>query len=290
MRIDVIYLARGVDWGIEAVRRFITSYKKHPSGYSHNLVIAAKAWETKPEEYEELKRLSEEVNAKLIDLPDTGQDFGAYYRAAKILKSDYIFCLSSSSEILTDNWLKIFAEKIPSSGMILAGPAGSWERCPIGIYLLTKGIAERHRRKNLLYNIDKCICLLFNFKYLLKYKIFLQKFPNYHIRTNAFLVNRDLYINYISEKGMPDNKIEAYELESGRDSLTRYCVKSGCTIGVVGQDGKLYPKEEWDKSRTFRVPDMSNLVISDKQLLIYKNGDKELKHKLENYAWGKIFI
>ena len=136
--------------------------------------------------------------------------------------------------------------------------------------------------------MDKIYTVILNLGKIISYTFF-TKFPNYHIRTNAFLVNRDLYINYISEKGMPTSKIEAYELESGRDSLTRYCVKSGCTIGVVGQDGKLYTQDEWDKSRTFRVPDTSNLVVSDKQARLYKHADNRDRGILEYNAWGRSF-
>lgn len=290
MQIDVIYIARGIDWGIKTVKKFIESYKNHPAGYPHNLIIAAKAWETLPEEYAELKQLANEAGAEIINLPDDGLDFGAYYRTIQNRSSDYIFCLSTFCVILQDNWLKVFTDNmIKNTNLKLAAPMGSWEKCPVNIQNILNEVKARHKIRNLNYKLDKVLSVIKNFGTIVKYSLLPQNFPNYHIRTCAFIVDSQLFINYFTDKKLPKNKLQAYCIESGKESLTQYCIKNGYQVGILGKDNKLYAKEEWDKSKTFRCPDMSNLLIMDKQAKLYINSDTNEKAFLEKVTWGYTF-
>lgn len=128
--IDVVYLAylnEKLDYNIEVVEKFLNSYKIHPAGIEHNLVIIAKNWDN-PDLYNQLKTLVQQYNAKIIDLPDGGLDLGAYIRVSNILESEYIYYLGSSIEIEANNWLLHSFNAFQETAKVqLVGPMGSWD-------------------------------------------------------------------------------------------------------------------------------------------------------------------
>lgn len=290
--IDVIYLSRGVDYGIKAVEKFADTYKHHPAGCEHKLTIAAKAWDKKSDDYKRLLNIAHELNASIIYLPDDGFDFMAYYRVAKKLRSKFIFCIPTTSEIMYDNWLKKFEDNINANpNLRLAGSTGSWEICPIAYEELKKELKNPY---NIFAKIIKCLPYLY---LIYKQKTKPLKYPNYHIRSGGFIIERKLYIDFIKHHRKPRHKVEAYNLESGHDSMTKFVLKKGYDIGVVGADGILYNKEEWNISRTFRYTDISNLLIKDKQCYLFDSFDDFFKKKFINRVWNttlknnlKIFV
>jgi len=127
--ISVIYLAHyypEAGYGIETVETFLNSYKAHPAGMEHSLFIIAKNW-TDNVEYKKLRKLAEENNARIIETPNDGFDFGSYFRVSKTIESDYILFLSSSINIRSANWLisHYNAFKCDPS-VVLVGAMGSW--------------------------------------------------------------------------------------------------------------------------------------------------------------------
>lgn len=289
MSIDVIYLARGTDWGIKTVRKFFDSYKKYPAGTEHNLIIAAKAWDTCPEDYKELQQLANDYNAKIIDLPDDGYDFGAYYRVAQKSNADYILCLVSTSEIMDNNWLLKYKNAFDKNEKLkYIGTTGSWGITPIAIDIFREELREKYQRPSFKYHLKKVWKYLNNYSIVYKTVHSPLTFPNYHVRTNAFMIDRKLYLSFMLKYKIPKNKIETYHLESGYNSLTRFVLKHNFEVGVIGKDEKIYSKEEWDKSKTFFSPDMSNLLIKDRYYEFYNNLSNRDKTLHEFYAWGSF--
>lgn len=292
--IDVIYFSRGTGYGIEAVKKFINSYKLHPAGCEHKLTIVTNAWNIKCQDYKKLLQLAKEVNAQVMQLPDDGFDFGAYYRAAKKVKSELIFCMVTSSEILHDNWLKKFEDKFKSNkNLKLAGTSGSWEICP-NAYNFLLGECERNG-----YGKLQRFIKMLPYKYLIdKQRKKPLRFPNYHVRSTDFCIDRNLYIKFMAQSIMPRHKVEAYNLESGHDSMTNFITNLGYEVGVIGADGKLYYKEDWDKSRTFRCNDISNALTRNKQYSVFEFSSNDQKKAAMKAAWGttegaencKIFV
>lgn len=129
MSIDVVYLAyfnEEAEYTINAVERFIESYRKHPAGIGHSLVIIAKNCNDKYV-YRKLCQLAMKNNARVIDLPDDGWDFGAYFRVSAILDSDYVLFLGSSINITCNNWLSMLYRPFKEDNSVqLVGPMGSW--------------------------------------------------------------------------------------------------------------------------------------------------------------------
>jgi hypothetical protein len=69
--------------------------------------------------------------------------------------------------------------------------------------------------------------------------------------------------------------------------MTNFVFSKGFNAGVAGADKVFYEKNDLDKSKTFRQPDTSNLIIADKQTLIYDSSDIETRKILEKAAWGR---
>jgi hypothetical protein len=128
------YFNDQIGYQIDVVGGFLESYKNHPSGMEHDFVLIAKNW-TVESEFEKLCELAKKYNAKMIYLPDDGFDFGAYIRASRILKNEYVFYIGSGSTILRDNWLKhLYSAFEYDSSVQIAGPMGSYETGRSGIF------------------------------------------------------------------------------------------------------------------------------------------------------------
>jgi len=287
--IDVIYLARGIDWNIKTVKNFFESYKKYSAGYEHNLIIAAKAWEDKPDEYNELENVAKEVNAKIINLPDDGFDFGAYYRVAKISKSNFIFSISTSSEIQCDNWLHKFIEPInKNKNYQLVGSYGAWEICPTKYNYLKMNLDKQYEHTNKHIKISYGFKKLKIFFQTIKEQIGKQKYPNYSVRSNCYLMDRELYIDFI-EKGhkgnLPKDKFDAYKMENGPKGMSNFVIKQDYDFCVVGKNGEIYTKEKFKNSGTYRSK-FKNYIIKDKQIRNYEDADAPMQKLLEKICWG----
>jgi hypothetical protein len=109
-------------------------------------------------------------------------------------------------------------------------------------------------------------------------------FPNHHVRTNAFIVERDL-LRRLRIRAARD-KLDAWKFECGWVSLTRQIEGSGLRSIVVGRDGRTFTPEEWPQSHTLWQGQQENLLIADNQTDSYRNGDVELREVLSAFAWG----
>lgn len=250
--IDVVYLAycnEKIGYGIEIVENFLNSYKSHSAGIEHNFVIIAKNWTNKAL-YNKLRGLAKEHHAKVIDLPDDGLDFGAYFRVSKILQNEYVFFLGSNIELVSDNWLLYHYRAFESDILVkLAGPMGSYD----------KGIADA------------------------------ESFPNYHIRTCSFMVNRKLFLEYISTQKFPKTKKDTWKLEHGKQSLTQFVLKRGHKAVVVNSDGEVFTPENWVLGKTYTYPYECKALMTDKWAKRYYKYSKNVKAVLEAIVWGKNF-
>ncbi|MEE9188954.1 MAG: hypothetical protein V3U36_06260, partial [Anaerolineales bacterium] len=113
---------------------------------------------------------------------------------------------------------------------------------------------------------------------------FFLKFPNYHIRTNSFMIERDTMLKI--RRGMLLTKMQAYILESGKYGITKQMELMGFRPIVVGKNGKGYEKHEWNISSTFWRGVQENLLISDNQTRKYDTETSDLKQQWEFFAWG----
>ena len=111
-------------------------------------------------------------------------------------------------------------------------------------------------------------------------------FPNPHLRTNAFLLERELLLSL--RPGPLRTKRDCHLFESGKHSLTRQITARGLAAVVVGRDGRAYLPPEWPASETFRQGEQRNLLIADNRTRQYSEGDEELRRELAAIAWSDV--
>jgi hypothetical protein len=115
-------------------------------------------------------------------------------------------------------------------------------------------------------------------------KLLFDPFPNYHIRTNAFMISsediRRIRCRFIKMK------FDAWRFESGKAALTKQIMRMNKRVLVVGKDGKGYEKEDWYRSNTFWQANQDNLLVADNQTNKYLNGDVGTQRQLNRFAWG----
>jgi hypothetical protein len=109
-------------------------------------------------------------------------------------------------------------------------------------------------------------------------------FPNYHVRTNAFMAARETLARV--RIGTVFFKLSAFMFESGYDSLTNQILRLGLRPLIVGRDGQAYEKERWHLARTFRQGCQENLLVADNQTDDYADADAARRAELSKFAWG----
>jgi hypothetical protein len=243
----VAYLARGADEDpLPRFRRFAASYKKFAAGAEHDLFIIFKGFHAQSE-----LRFGE---AEFIDLPhtpiyvdDEDFDIGAYRAAAEQIPHARLCFLNTNSEILCEGWLRKLLINFEQPNVGLAGATGSYES---------------------LWALDARF----------------PRFPNIHVRSNAFMILRDHVLQHFQRRVL--DKRDAFLAESGPASVTRRLLETGLSIIVVGRNGRGYPPQWWPQSETFRQGFQSNLLIHDNVTRAFDKAPWPGKKAISELTWG----
>jgi hypothetical protein len=246
--IALAYLARGADENhAQKFRNFVLSYKAFRPGIQHKLFIIFKG-------FVDSRHLSEgmEVFSSLEFTPvhtdDLSFDIGAYLATAKQIDAERICFLNTSTEIASHNWLAKLSNNLDVKNVGLVGATGSFES---------------------LSPIDQQI----------------PPFPNIHIRSNAFMIERNHLIDILSRYAIR-TKRDAYYVESGPASITRLTLRLGLSALIVGRDGRGYHPESWPRSWTFRQGDQSNLLVKDNVTRVFEQSTWTERRELSMKTWG----
>lgn len=280
MSLALIYLARGVGNGLASAERFFEAYRTFTPGCPHELIVIAKGW-TNSNERDVLERMAKDHASRVVDLPDDGYDWGAYMRLAPALSQTWLCFLNTHSRPLAAGWLGVMLKCAQSPKVGAVGATASW-----GTMIPTwPTLRPRWEWRLLNYPLR----LVRNALIFVKNAKHFPNFPNPHLRSNAFLVRRELFNKFVDSQGIPRNKRDAHILESGRAGFTRFLIGQGLAPMVAGLDGLCYESKQWGSSSTFRVPGQSNLLVADNQTVFYDEANKSLRRRLEFAAWGKAF-
>lgn len=276
----VVYLARGVGNGLASAINFFEAYRDFPPGCPHDLIVIAKGWPD-IEGRKALEHLAESHAARIIDLPDDGFDWGAYMRLAPVLPQIWLCFLNTHSLPRVSGWLKLMLNCAQSPKAGAVGATASW-----GTMIPTWPLLKPRGDMTILsYPIRLAHDALI---FAMNASEF-PSFPNPHLRSNAFLVKRKLFNEFIEIRTVPRSKRDVHILESGKDGFTQFLIDRRLTPFVVGANGLCYKSIDWIISNTFRVPGQSNLIVADNQTIAYDNASKSLRKRLELAAWGKTF-
>lgn len=254
MDICVVHLV-WVEAPESALRSFLESYTQRDAGAQHRLLVVWNGFQ-EPDRLAALKRIAAAVEHDDLELGARELDLTAYRAAAESCSAEVVCFVNSYSTILHEGWLAALASNLAVQGVGLVGATGSYESPLSGARLPLR--------------------LLRTGRY--------PPFPNPHIRTNAFMLSRELMLS-LSWPRMT-TKRSAWELESGVNGLTRQVQARGLKALVVGRDGHGYPPDRWRQSGTFRVDGQPNLLIADNRTRQYDEADPRLRRKLERLAWG----
>jgi hypothetical protein len=241
----VVHLARRQN-GIAPFERFLASWRSHPPGVAHDLVIVFKGFRGSPEEHD---ALLDRIPHRRLFVEDRGFDITAYFEAVRQL--DYLrFCfLNSYSRILDDGWLEKMNRWCEQSDVGLVGATGSCQSIAGGY---TR--EERHLRS-------------------------LPPATQLWRRVGRETLRR-------VRLGPLRMKLSAYKFESGKESLTNQVRGFGLRALVVGRDGQAYAPERWHQSNTFWQSRQENLLVADNQTELYMSSDAATRAEFAQYAWG----
>jgi hypothetical protein len=273
-RLCVVHLVWG-PLGINPFKNFIYSYLNYNSGLDHDLLIVFKDC-SKVDNYLDLLKLYD-INYQTYIGNNIGYDIKTYLDVSIQYCYDFFCFINSSSQILYNYWLSKLYNNILKKDVGIVGATGSWASLFYNPYL------ESHNRY-IIYNIMRHI-----WRKTLKPKLKpYDPFPNYHVRTNAFMISRNLF-NYIGKDKSLLTKEDSYRFESGKNGLSKQILKMNLKLLVVDKDGIAYEKEDWYKSKTFWQGNQENLLISDNRTNDYQNSGFAKRLLLSQNAWGDIY-
>jgi hypothetical protein len=277
--IRVAHLVRRCN-GLKPFKEFLESYKKYKSGIDHDLIIIFKGFSKRHKnQLDKYYELLNGIPYKTLFVSDFGFDMRPYFLVVKAFDYKYYCFLNSFSIILDSDWLlKMYNNMIkPNVGMV--GATGSWKSHNTPI--LTKIKMPPYCRI-----FVKCLKVIVFFPRILRlvqFRLNFDPFPNYHLRTNGFMISKEV-MQKIRQKPI-STKMDAWKMESGKRGLTKQVLEMNLKVLVVGKDGRGYEKEDWYKSGTFCQGDQHNLLISDNQTKEYFS-DPKARRKLCRETWG----
>jgi hypothetical protein len=272
--ICVVHLVRAKN-GIQPFRNFLESYLKYDSGADHDLLIIFKGF-IGTNGTGQYTQLLKEISFKAIHMHDFGFDIRSFFLAVNKINKKYFCFLNSFSTIRGREWLSKLNRNLTQNGIGLVGATGSYESHYSNFLIEQKsiGFAKTQLARRLVHFFAK-----------MKYEYYFDPFPNYHIRTNGFMISQDVMRKI--RHGIILSKMDAHRFESGKRSLTKQVLQMNLGVRVIGKNGEDYRMEDWCRSDTFRQGDQNNLLIADNQTNAYLDAGADLKRKLSGYAWGK---
>jgi len=246
--IAVAYLARGAhpDW-LSALERFLDSYRRNQPGCEHTLYVIFKGFANN-RDLERARDIFSGVPYKPVFLADESFDLGAYIEWANMIEEELICVLNTASEILAPNWIRKLAVNLLLPNVGLVGATGSYE----SLSVLNKAFPG---------------------------------FPNIHIRTNAFMIERELFCSITNGVKIAD-KMDAWLFESGPRSLTRRVLDKGMEAFLVGSNGFAYSPQFWAVSNIYRQGKQENLLVADNQTRSFSLSPPSERRVAASSAWG----
>jgi hypothetical protein len=317
--IALVHLVWG-PFGPSPLRSFLSSYRRHHAGVEHELVLLFNG--VSPEQRGALQAAAGELAHRPIELDTPVQDLAAYAHAAARLEHERVCFLNSYSAVLADGWLAKLDHALDQPGAGIVGATGSWASLRSGALnalLLPNAyravvpkrsvarteLAAMEREAEQLDArtgaaapaergdatppvrtvVSSVASTLKGLAPMPEQLLRFDGFPNPHLRTNAFMVQRTLFASL--RVGRLRRKMDAYVLESGRHSFTRQVQRRGLRALVVDRRGTCWEPDHWHRSRTLWQGDQEELLVADNQTRLYSNGGLQRRRLLSAFAWGQ---
>jgi hypothetical protein len=299
----VVHLIRAAN-GLEPFRAFLESYDRHPAGLSHELVLALKGFPTAAAAEPYLELAGPKVS-ETVFLADEGRDLTAYFAAAARLRRDRYCFLNSFSEVVADGWLGMLHAALGDPTVGLAGATASWAsigsllRFELGLggpYRGILGSPARARTALMSHDAQASASAELPSGQLRRglaavagvpgRLLSFPRFPNHHVRTNAFMLSSDV----LARLGLSAarKQTDGYRLESGRRSITRQVEQLDLRAVVVARSGAVFDVPDWAASGVLWQRRQEGLLVADNQTRNYDRAGAEVRLLLSRYAWGEL--
>lgn len=240
--------------GPEPARRFLESYRRHQPGAEHVLAVALKGFREDQDPSAWQRELAA-VSHESLQMSSGVLDLGTYREAVDLVPAERYCFLNTNSEVLVDGWLGHLDRHLLTPGVGIVGTGGSFESA----YSAAPWPLRPWRRD-------------------------FDPFPNPHLRTNGFVLERELLVSL--DWPLPRRKVHAWRLESSQRGISRQVCERGLGMLVVGRDGLAYPPERWRESATFRSGGQVNKLLADNRTREYEAAGPARRRQLEQFAWG----
>lgn len=272
--------------GLDPLRQFLDSYRHHPGGLPHDFVVIFKGFEA-PDEMEPHAELLKSFPYRPLRYPNIGFDIDAYLAAAQQLPQAYLCFVNSWSVIQDVEWLRKMYAHAADERAGIVGATASYESLYDTLVRCRSQLGFEPRvRQAILGGKANWRDQLRRYVTLrdLRFRLKFPPFPNPHIRTNAFMVRRDVFLRV---RAWPMKvKMDGYRFESGRRSMTRQILRMGLDALVVDSNGKAYSVADWARSETFRQGLQRDLLVADNQTHGWLQASPEEKRLSSRMAWG----
>ena len=267
--------------GIAPLKQFLDSYHRHSPGVDHELLLILKGFGAAKLDGD-IENLLKPVSHSRLFIGDWGYDISAYFRATKRFQYRYFCFLNSFSEILGDDWLLNLYRAINQENVGMVGATGSYQGYHGDLESAPKALAtiKRPRWKQ---EVLKKMPYMKKLN-LIRLRFLYPFFPNPHLRTNGFMIRRELMTSLRPQLTL--TKSTAYRFEAGSRSMTNQVLSARKAILVVDKNGNQYQIDDWVGSKTFWEGDQENLMISDNQTRKYQASDFDMRELFSWFAWG----
>jgi hypothetical protein len=234
LRIALVHLVRRQN-PPEAFARFWKSYIDHDSGMDHDVIIIWKNFIGV-----EHPNVTGKFKVHNVVVSDRGRDIDMYIKASKMFDHDAFVFLNSWSEIKRDGWLKTMHDAMRDEvGLVGAFSSLESHRTNI-IHKIRRIWNQSPLREKVQLPVYACYMWL-------RLGIHAPPRPNFHVRTNGFLIRREIMAQI--RRPVIFDKIAAYRFESGYHSLTRQVLDMGYKIACL-DEYKLMTDNQVDSFKT----------------------------------------
>jgi len=291
----LVHLVRHAN-GFAPFEAFMASYERLPAGREHDLVLLFKGFATPASATEYHERAADSAPV-MLHVRDRGFDLTAYLEAATRLEHRLTCFVNSFSEIQAANWLELLSAPLDDRSIGAAGATGSWAS-NLAYGMLQLGFAggyadvydDRRAVRLAMHEIsgaryrNDVACWIGNFAYTVRDFPTLALFPSMHLRTNAFVIDRELLLSL--RTGRLHTKRATYRLESGRGNLTAQLRARGRPAVVVDRHGVVRHGPDWHAADVFWQARQEDLLVADNQTRQYESCPPAQRAVLSRFAWG----
>lgn len=324
--IVVFYLARLAE-GLAPFAEFANSYRRHPAGVPHKLVVICKGFR-RPSEFAALASVFKGIDYETVTVrDDIGQDIHAYRAAMYKFRQPVCCFLNTFSVIESDDWLlKLHnAMQLPNAGLVGATASyeslnNSWEVLDALNFALNRPSAfdlkvtrsfewiarhfhpitvqSLHSRR---LRLRRMIGDKFRFRPTIDSQLPSHRKiwagADYHFAKRfSYFPNPHIRSNAFMARREDvlkarlrhkDPKVACCLFESGPDGLSGRVLKQGRRLLMVGADGRAFDVHQWPTANCFRSGNQQNLLVSDNQTRATDSYSNEERFAHSTMTWGE---